>query len=79
MPPDECLQAPGDDLRVPAELEIRFDPLLQRAELQLLEPARLVLGERLGREVGEGSPRQRASAALQLERPLLTRQRARLA
>ena len=51
-PLDERLEL-GDELRALAELEVGVDPLLERLEPQLLEPADLALGERLEGEVGE--------------------------
>ncbi len=46
----------ADELGVHAELELRLDPILQRREAELLEPARLGLRERL-----EGEIRQRGA------------------
>ena len=47
----------ADQRRVPAEREIRVDPVLERRQALLLEPGSLGLRERLVREV-----RQRRSA-----------------
>ena len=52
MPPDELTQL-LDDVVVTAEGEIRLDPLLQRPEVQLLEPGDLLLGERVVGELDE--------------------------
>ena len=49
---DERL-ALGDDVRVPAEGQIGFDPVLDQADPQLLQPRDLHLRERLVPEVGE--------------------------
>ena len=61
----------ADELSAAAELEVGVDPLLERLQAQLLEPADLGLGERLEGEVGErwAAP-QRERLAEQL-RPLV--------
>ena len=47
------LLEPADELGRATELELRLHPLLDRRQPKLLEPGRLVLGERLIREVAE--------------------------
>jgi hypothetical protein len=47
----------GHDGVVPAELELRLEPLLERGQAQLVEPCDLLLQERL-----EGEIRERRSA-----------------
>ncbi len=46
----------GDELRMVAELEVRRDPILERSRPNLLEPADLIVGERLVAQVGERRP-----------------------
>ena len=46
----------ADQLGVAAEREVGLDPLLERRQPQVLEPAALGLGERLVRELGERRP-----------------------
>ena len=58
---DERFQL-GDEARALTELEICVDPLLDRVQAQLLEPADLVLRERLEREIGERRAPPQASA-----------------
>ena len=70
---DERLEL-ADELGGATELELRLDPLLDRRQAKLLEPRRLVLGERLVREVGE----RRAAPELKRfgdQRPLAARPR----
>ena len=52
---DECLQL-ADNLGVPAELELGLDPLLERAEPQLLEAGDLALRKGLVGQVAESGP-----------------------
>src|SRR5215204_4441978 len=49
---DQRLQL-RNQLRVPAQLEIRLDPIFQRRHPQLLQPPDLRLRERLERELSE--------------------------
>jgi hypothetical protein len=46
----------GDELGGPTAFEVGVDPPLLDDQAELLESARLVLRERLVREVGEGRP-----------------------
>ena len=55
MPCDEALEL-GNEHGVPAEREIRLDPVLQDGEAQLLEPADLPPRELLIREIGQRLP-----------------------
>ena len=52
---DELFQL-ADELACGAQLEVGVDALLERRESRLLEPADLVAGERLEREVLERRP-----------------------
>jgi hypothetical protein len=77
VPCDQDLEL-GDDVRVPAELELCVDEVLARRQLELLEPADLRRGERLVGEVGERrTAEQRQGGADQL-RALLSARRASL-
>ena len=63
MPRDEPFQL-GHELVVVAEGELRLDPVLEDADVQLLEALDLVLGEGLVREVRQrGSPPELECAA----------------
>jgi hypothetical protein len=59
---DKRLQL-ADELGVPAERELGLDPLLDRAQAQLLEAGDLALGEGLVAKSASGRPRQSASAS----------------
>ena len=59
---DELLQL-ADDVRMPAEGEIRLDPALERGQAQLLEARDRRLRERLVGEVGERRPAPEARAS----------------
>ena len=52
VPADELLEL-LDDRVMPAQGEVGLDPLLERREVQLLEPGDVVLGKRLVGELGE--------------------------
>jgi hypothetical protein len=61
----ECLEL-ADELGVLARREIRVDPLLERAEAQLLELRRMRLRERLVGEVGQRRPAPQREGLAQL-------------
>ena len=68
---DERLQL-GDELAPRPELEVGVDPLLERVQPQLLEPADLALREALELEIGERRPapeRERLARAASTARP----------
>src|SRR5206468_618402 len=66
----EPLQLTGD-LRVAAEREVRFEPLLERREAELVQPVDLVACERLLLEAGERPtpPKAERRAQRSLPRP----------
>src|SRR4029453_2486886 len=62
-PNDQRLQL-ADDRGVVADLQVALEPLLQRAQTQLLEPSDLCLSERyVGQVLERGSPEQREGSA----------------
>ena len=66
---DQLLEL-GDQFAVPAERQLRLDPLLESGEAQLLQPGDLARGERLVREVGQRrSPPQRERLGAASEPP----------